>query len=150
MMNEKTMFSIVSKIFNKKEIENLAQKLVIQNKDNSYTLFDEYNIERIDNRYRVTSIYTYLDQTFNNLRIAVIWTTLYKRNLISDANRIIELDRTLEGANFNIELHEKLFKKSKNLDNKSLFFNKLTHDKLKKKEIEHEIENYLLGTKANY
>jgi hypothetical protein len=145
-MNEKKMFNILSKMLEKVELDKIAEKLVIQ-EDNTYILFNEFYIQKVNGIYRVFTQKTSLSETFNNLRNAVIWTSFYKRNKIADSRRVKELDSLLEGTMFNIERHQKLYKTTKDLNQKSIYFDKLTDDKARRNSINTELNSLAIEVK---
>lgn len=145
-MNEVNMFSILKKLLSKEEIQQLAELLVIEGKY-GYELFDEYSIEKTDMGYIVKKYKTFVEHTFFNLRNAVVWATLDKRNKIIDANSVVNLDLQLQSTLASLELHQKLCKKTKNIESKSLYFIKLNEDRVKKYHIISKLDNYVLETK---
>ena len=114
-MSEINMFSILKKLLSKEEIQQLAEMLVIEGKS-GYELFDEYSIEKTDMGYIVKKYKTFVEHSFFNLRNAVVWATLDKRNKILDANSVVTLDLQLQSTLASLELHQKLCKKTKNID----------------------------------
>jgi hypothetical protein len=140
------MFSILKKLLSKEEIQQLAEMLVIEGKS-GYELFDEYSIEKTDMGYIVKKYKTFVEHSFFNLRNAVVWATLDKRNKILDANSVVTLDSQLQSTLASLELHQKLCKKTKNIDSKSLYFIKLNEDKVKKYHIMSKLDNYVIETK---
>jgi hypothetical protein len=145
-MSEINMFSILKKLLSKEEIQQLAEMLVIEGKS-GYELFDEYSIEKTDMGYIVKKYKTFVEHSFFNLRNAVVWATLDKRNKILDANSVVTLDSQLQSTLASLELHQKLCKKTKNIDSKSLYFIKLNEDKVKKYHIMSKLDNYVIETK---
>ena len=145
-MSEINMFSILKKLLSKEEIQQLAEMLVIEGKS-GYELFDEYSIEKTDMGYIVKKYKTFVEHSFFNLRNAVVWATLDKRNKILDANSVVTLDSQLQSTLASLELNQKLCKKTKNIDSKSLYFIKLNEDKVKKYHIMSKLDNYVIETK---
>lgn len=140
-MSEPHMFDILKKMLDKTNIKELSEKLVLTT-DNGYELFGKYVITHVDNQYLVSAHMVDLSQPFYTLKNAVIWTTLFANNKIADAKRIIELDIALEGANFEIKLHDVLFKKSKLQENKSMHTTKIVENKHRKAMINRELSEY--------
>ena len=145
-MNEEYMFNMLNKLFSEAELNELAKKLVVKN-DNTYCFFEEYNIEKMNNKVVVTKPHTDLVKSFYNVKNAVVWVTLYKRSKLADADRVETLDKTLEGTMFNIELYQALYKKTKNLDSQTMYRVKLEECKVKKKSINEELAVYLKNAK---
>lgn len=126
------------------EIEDI---MVFQTSDGEYELYNKYYISRTpDKSYVVTMKDTHAHHTFYKLKNAVVWCTYDKRNKISDADKIIDLDLKLHGADSNAEVYTGLFKKTKNVDSKLLYAAKLTEEKVKKTYILAQLD--LLVTEA--
>ena len=140
-MTESTMFNIVKKIFNRDEINHLAESLVIKS-DVGYELYNKYRITKSNDRFRVQKFSYHTTKNFYSLRNAVIWTTLDKKNQILGAEDIIRLDMKLEGLDTNIQIYKHLCDKSKNYEAKIVYYAKLNEDKLKRKTIMEKIESY--------
>lgn len=147
-MTEEHMFTILNKIFSRNELTELAKKLVVQGQDNSYVLYDEYSIIRFNNKFIVRKFGTDLEKSFYSTRNAVIWTTLYKRSNLADALKVETLDKILEGILFNMDLYHDLSKKTKDLDKKLMYKVKLEECKVKKKQINTELDGYVKNTRA--
>lgn len=141
------MFQILNKLFSKQELNELATKLVIQ-EDNIYTLFGEYELTKTDKGYTVTKNHTDLVKYFFSPKNAVVWTSLYKRSKLADAERVETLDKILEGTVFNIDLYQHLYKKAKNLDSQTMYRIKMEESKAKRKLINEELEDYIKNTRA--
>jgi hypothetical protein len=60
-----------------------------------------------------------------------------------EARRIAELDNKLVSIDVDINIHQNLFKKSKITDDKLMYLAKLNEDRIKKKNIVRELENYV-------
>lgn len=140
-MHEQHMFEILKRMLDKTNVSQLSEKLVVTT-ETGYELFGKYVITRIDNRYIVSANKVHLNQPFYTLKNAVIWTTLYANNKITDAKRIVDLDVALEGANFEIKLHDSLAKKSKTLTDKSVHTTKIVENKHRKSMINRELSEY--------
>jgi len=145
-MNESQMFDALKKILSDRTINDIKSVLVIDSPD-GYELFGEYLIRKINAGYVVEKYNTDLKEQFYNLKNAVIWTTLYHRNMIAKAKRIYSLDCSLEGALAEIKIQTELSKKTKDLTFKSLFVAKLIEAKSKKIAILKEIEDYEASVK---
>lgn len=130
MMNEAHMLNVLKNMFSDKYLAELRGVTVFDTKD-GYELFGEYAISKRDNRFVVTKQNTDLEKSFFNLRNAVLWTTLYKRDKVSDARRVAELDMILEGSLFNVEASLKMLKKVKSNDDIGIYAAKLSDSKAK-------------------
>lgn len=140
-MNETHMFDILRKMLDKTNVKDISNKLVVTT-ENGYELFGKYIIQQIGKQYVITSHFSYLNEVFFSLKNAVIWVTLYDQSRISDAKRVMDLDIALEGANFEIKLHEDMNKKAKTLESKIVHLAKLTENRHKKTMIGYELAGY--------
>ena len=126
----------------------LEDVIIFQNTDGSYELFNSYIIAKtVINEYIVTMTTTFTTHTFNELKNAVAWCTFDKRNMLYQADRILKLDNLLAGLEVDISLHTKIFKNTKNTDDKLIFLAKLSEDKIKKKKITDELYTYVSDSK---
>jgi hypothetical protein len=140
------MFDILKKILSDQSVKQIQSILVIDNPD-GYELFGEYLIRKNNSGYTVEKYNTDLNEHFYNLKNAVIWTTLYYRNMIDKAKRIAALDSSLEGALTEIKIQTELSRKTKDLTFKSVYVAKLMEAKSKKVAILNEIQGYELSVK---
>lgn len=90
---------------------------------------------------------THTECRFNTLKHAVAWCTFDKRNMLYQATRILELDSLLTGLEVDISLHTKIFKNSKDANDKLIFLAKLSEDKMKKKQFTDELYRYIDDSK---
>ena len=129
-------------------IDELEDVIIFQNTDGSYELFNTYHINKnVTNEYIVTLSTTFTTHHFYTLKHAVAWCTYDKRNLLYQAQRILLLDNLLSGLEVDISLHTKIFKNTKNSDDKLIFLAKLSEDKLKKRHITDELYTYINDSK---
>ena len=129
-------------------LDELEDVIIFQDTDGSYQLFNSYHIAKtVKNEYIVTMTTTFTTHTFNELKNAVAWCTFDKRNMLYESNRILKLDNLLAGLDVDISLHTKIFKNTKNTDDKLIFLAKLSEDKLKKKRITDELYTYVSDSK---
>lgn len=140
------MFDILKKILNDQAVNEIKSILVIDSPE-GYELFGEYLIRKTSTGYVVEKYHIDLSEHFYNLKNAVIWTTLYHRNLLAKAKRIASLDSSLEGTLFEIKIQSELSKKTKDLTSKSVYVAKLMEAKSKKIAILEEIQGYETSVK---
>jgi hypothetical protein len=145
--NERDMFQILKRILSKNEIEQLSNKLVIED-GKGYELYGEYSIRPSGNMYKTIKFTTFTEHKFYSLRNAAVWVSLDKTNQIIDAQRVLELDKVLEGALINAEIHRKLYKNTKSLEAKSLYYAKLQEDNTKRQYVVNQLETYVSKVKA--
>jgi hypothetical protein len=146
MKNKKHPFDVIKKMLNDSSINNIKNVAVFKI-GGQYELFGEYTITKIKDRFRVTKDRTNFTETFHNLKNAVVWATLNKRNLINDARRVQNLDASLEGHNFNLEVSTALYKKSKDIEGMCIHLAKLSESKAKVNQITQELEAYVINVK---
>ncbi len=140
------MYNILKRIFSEDEIKTLNE-LIVYNTKQGYELFGEFSITKVNGSYLVSKLTSNLSETFYNLKNAVVWATMHKRNMIIDANRVRDLDRTLESTLVSMTVHTKLCEKTKDLDTRLIYSAKLQEDRVKRKLVIRELESYILNTK---
>jgi hypothetical protein len=129
-------------------VGQLEDVIIFQNPDNSYELFNTYHIDKNENNEYIVKMHTtFTSHNFNTLKHAVAWCTFDKRNLLYQSDRIRKLDNLLAGLEVDISIHTKLFKNSKNADDRLIFLSKLSEDKLKKRRITDELYTYINDSK---
>jgi hypothetical protein len=145
-MNEKELFQAFERVLNAKTYDNLKNSIIIED-GNGYRLFEKYMIEPENSCYSVHKISLDYTHQISSLKYAVTWATLDHRGSHYEANRILELDRSLSGIDLNIKLYERFDKKAKDPATKFIYFNKLCEDRRKRKIITTEMESYVIATK---
>lgn len=145
MIDEQQMFSALASIIKSKDIANLIKNLIIETDDGEYLLYGLYTIKKSNGLYVVT-IGSDVKNTFNNLKTAVTWATLDSKNNIMLAKRVDTLDKAISGSDFTINLHKKLYKKTKDIDMKVIYLNKLQDETLKRKKLTNELDTYIIRT----
>ena len=140
-MDEAKKFEIFKKLLSKESISELAESVVVQDID-GYVMFNDFKITQKADYFEVTRYISHCKYNFFTLKNAVIWCTMTKRNMIAQADKILQLDKMLEGSVANALVHEHLRKKTKNKDSKILYSAKLQEDKTKKSHILKEIDNF--------
>ena len=146
-MNEKKKLALLEKIIKSTDLESLKD-LIIYNTDTGYDLFGEYTITKKNNKYIVEKDKTDMFEVFYNLKLAIVWVTMYKRNILTDANRIQDLDMLLEGSMVSYEQHKRMYENSKNDEQRTLYFVKLQEDRVRKHAIIEELNSYVLNAKT--
>lgn len=142
------MFNTLTKILSKDKLEKLESQLVFQDRDGSYNLFGEYIIEKKPEGYVLEKKRTFTVFTFSELRHAVTWATFDKLNRVIESNKILDLDRQLSGTSENMKAHDRLCKSAKDLDKKTIYLNKVNEDRVKKRRILSEMEDFVEKAKA--
>jgi len=142
MIDEKKLFTALTNIISSPRTTRLLKSLILPNGNGEYLLFGIYVIRKEKNCYSVHIGDQELN-TFSDLKTAVTWATMDHRNLIMDSNKVDSLDKQINSSDFNIELYKKLYKKSKDVDLKAIYLNKLQTNSMKKKELTNELEIHI-------
>jgi hypothetical protein len=142
MISDKLLHKFTKTISNK-EMEKLSELSILQGPDGSYFLFNQYAIRKNNDYYVVEKDSIAGAKSFNLLKNAVSWCTFDKRNSIYESNRILDLDNRLASVDSEIQLHQKLVKKSKNLEEKLIYLAKLGEEKMERKQIIEELAGYV-------
>ena len=146
-MNEVDFEKRFNTIINRKEIAELESVMFFKEEDGSYNVFNRYKLVKKDkNNISVVLHNGDTIHTFYNMRNAVCWCVYDKRGKFNRANRIIDLDTKISGTEMNMEVHKRLFTKTKSPDDKLIYLAKLNEGKLKRKSMIAEIQSYLLET----
>ena len=146
MISDKLLHKLTKTIPNS-DMEKLSELTIIQGPDGSYYLFNQYSIKKNNDYYIVQKDNIAGVQTFNVLKNAVSWCTFDKRNNIYESNRIIDLDTRLASVDSEIQVHQKLVKKAKNLEEKLIYLAKLGEEKMERKQITEELAGYVTSSK---
>jgi hypothetical protein len=146
--NPEKQLEKLEKLMKSDFMDELEDVIIFQNTDGSYELFHTYHIQKtVKNDYEVSMTTTFTTHQFYTLKHAVAWCTYDKRNLLYQSQRIVLLDNLLAGLEVDISLHTKIFKNTKNSNDKLIFLAKLSEDKLKKKRITDELYTYINDSK---
>ena len=122
--------------------------MIFQDEDGRYNLFGKYLINKSDMGFKVEKKHTHTVHIFMDLKNAVTWSTLDKCQNFNDSDRILYLDSLLSGTIQNMIVHENLCKKTKDIEKRILYLNKINEDKIKKRLISMELHNYIEKCKA--
>lgn len=142
MITNQQMYDAFTHLFKSKQTKDLVESIVLRDENGNYLLFGVYVIKNIDGLYEV-SIGSSIQHTFTTIKTAVVWCTMDKRNRIIDAEKVSMLDKNLYSTDFSIELHKKLYKKTKDIDMKVIYLNKLQKDMDKKKQLAQELDRFV-------
>ena len=142
MISDKLLHKL-TKTISTKEIEKLSELAIMQGPDGSYFLFNKYSIKKNNDCYIVQKDNIAGSKSFNVLKNAVSWCTFDKRNSIYESNRILDLDNRLASVDSEIQVHQKLVKKAKNLEEKLIYLAKLGEEKMERKQIADELAGYV-------
>ena len=125
------------------DLDKLSELAIMQGPDGSYFLFNKYTIRKTNGYYVVEIDRMSVTKSFNILKNAVSWCTFDKQNGIYEANRILDLDNKLASVDSEIQIHQNLVKKAKNLEEKLIYLAKLGEEKMERKQITEELAGYV-------
>lgn len=148
MINEQYYISKLENSVLRDSIPALQDVSVLQDPNGDYQLFNKYTIRKTKNGVEVFGNSIVGSLFFNTLKSAVAWCTNDRRVKISDAKRILELDRSLCGIETDIQQHQKLAKTAKDVDSKLIYLAKLGEDRLKKKLMTREMDSYIQESRS--
>lgn len=135
--------------FLRKEINHgLKEVAIFREIDGSYNLFSRYIIKKVKSNIIVEILNTSQRVSFNTLKNAVTYCIFDKRNKFYERQRIHDLDQKLVGLEVEINIENRLFKKTKAVDIKLIHLAKLNENKIKKKKYEHELNQYVSDAKS--
>jgi hypothetical protein len=128
---------------NKIEIKNKIHDLFISREnDGTYNLFGKYIISSVNGQYHlVKSDDTKEPLIFNSLKHAVTWCVFDKANKYKEVKRVYELDNDLGSADALIANYNRLMVNCNN-SNKYIYKAKLIEQKLKKRKMLDEINDF--------
>jgi len=130
-----------------REIADNTDILILQDEDGSYELFNRFKIHKINNGYKTISNYNSDEKLFSTLQNAVTWCIFENRNKFNQAKRVEYLDKMLAGTETNIEVHKKLIRKTKDLENKLIYISKMSQEQAKRKLMLREMSNFIAESK---
>jgi hypothetical protein len=142
MIDENKLFTALTNIISSPRTTKLLKSLILPNGHGEYLLFGIYVIRKERDCYSV-HIGNEQINTFSDLKTAVTWSTMDHRNLIMESNKVNMLDKQINSSEFNIELYKKMYKKSKDVDMKAIYLNKLQTNTIKKKELTYELDLHI-------
>lgn len=142
MIDENKLFTALTNIISSPRTTKLLKSLILPNGNGEYLLFGIYVIIKERDCYSV-HIGNEQINTFSDLKTAVTWATMDYRNLIMESNKVSMLDKQINSSEFNIELYKKMYKKSKDVDMKAIYLNKLQTNTIKKKELTCELDLHI-------
>lgn len=126
------------------EFAKLQDVVIFQDNDGTYNLFNKYHIKKKDTNDIVVFLNNGDDvNSFFSMKNAVCWCVMDKIGKYHLANRVIDLDMNLSSVEVHIAIHSKLFKKAKKTEDKLIYLAKLNQDKLQKKEMSEELDQYI-------
>jgi hypothetical protein len=147
MIDETKILKKMSKIIRDSDIKAISDVLIERYDNGVYHLFEKYQIKKIKGVYVIDCL-THADELyFYALKNAVAWCTYDKRNRINDSERILHLDIKLSGIEAEIEVHQKLVKRTKKTEEKLIYLAKLGEEKMERKRINDELTGYVYNSR---
>ena len=146
MINDK-LFTKLTKSIPKEDMEKLQDLSVFREPNGTYSLFNKYRIVKNNGLFYIEIDKVADKKEFNVLKNAVAWCTFDKRNRINDSNRILQLDIKLAGIEAEIEVHQKLVKRTKKTEEKLIYLAKLGEEKMERKRINDELTSYVYSSR---
>ena len=131
---------------NKAEIKNkIGDLFIVRENDGSYNLFGRYFIENNNGEFILNERGEDYQIRFYFLKHAVAWCVLNNAKNHKSVRRIHELDNHLVSLDAAIENYTRLLRKNK--ENSVVYVAKLKEEKLKKRRVLEEINEYTLLSK---
>lgn len=128
---------------NKIDIKNKINELFIsRDNDGTYNLFGNYVISTINGQYHLVKDDSLDTLVFNSLKHAVTWCVFDKANRYKEVKRVHELDNEIVSADALIANYNRLIVKNSNNSNKYIYKAKLIEQKLKKRKMLEEINDF--------
>ncbi len=134
----------LDKMISNSEFAKLQDVVIFKDTNGTYSLFNKYHIKRKDATDVVVSLNNGADvNSFFSMKNAVCWCVLDKIGKYQLADRVINLDMHLSSLEVHISIHSKLFKKAKKTEDKLIYLAKLHQDRLQKKAMSEELNQYI-------
>lgn len=144
MMNDVELERRFNRMISTKEMNDLQDISIFETSKDNFIVFKNYQvIKKSKTDIDVRLINGDLVHSFSSMRNAICWCIFDKRGKYVLANRIITLDRGISNEEVQINVHNKLFKKAKNTDDKLIFLAKLNEDKFRRSTMYRELESYV-------
>lgn len=143
-MKKETSILLNTKV-TKTDIKSKIKELfIVREEDGSYNLFGRYIIENRNGEFILQEKGENTHYVFYFLKHAVTWCVLNNNKNYKDVKRVLELDNELVSLDAAIENHTRLIRKN---PKNPIYGTKLQEEKLKKRKILNEINNYTVLSK---
>lgn len=126
-------------------LTKLQKKLILFEKEGTYNVFGKYIIENTKKTSKVLNTSGNVIHNFYSIKNALAWCIFDYRNKFYDSRRIIDLDRQLSSIDIDIEIHKRLYKKSKK-ENREIYELKLSEDLIKRSNIVNLLRKYIISS----
>jgi hypothetical protein len=138
---KKETYILLNTKMNKAEIKNkISDLFIVREDDGSYNLFGRFLIEYCNGEYVLQEKGESIKYTFYFLKHAVTWCVLNNTRNKKLIKRVQEVDNELVSLDAAIENHTRLL--YKNSENAMIYRAKLQEEKLKKRKLLDEINEY--------
>lgn len=134
----------VEKFLEKEFKSKITDVCIVQTKNGTFELFNEYFIDKKPNGiYTVRAALYFGDHEFTSVKNAFSWCIFHKQKRYNLTKRIEELDLLLSSIDTVMIQQRKLLKNAKGLENKLIFTAKLHENKVKKHTMQKELLKYI-------
>jgi hypothetical protein len=141
------IFKKIERVIQKDQLRSLEDIIVYQDENGIYQLFETYSIEKVDSLYVVSGNKMTKNLSFSILKNAVTWCTYDKRNRIIDAKTIFELDQQLSRIDSDIIIRQSMIHRTTIADEKLIYIAKLGEDKIRRKQMVKQLDDYIQESK---
>lgn len=132
-----------NRLFDKRSLAHLSNMSIFEESPGEYSVFNRYFIIKTNDGIEVQNLHRELIHAFSSMKNALCWCIYDKRGKYSTANRIMDLDRRLIAHKVSYDMHNKLFKKTKDTELSLIYLAKLNEDYIHKKRAQTEIERFV-------
>ena len=146
-MNEHQLFNELKKLLTDNSLKKIKEAIIYRENDGSVVLFDTYAILSEDNGFLILKNGNELI-SLSTLQIAVTYCTFDKKNMINQLLDIERLDRKFTDSSIKYQVHKRLAKNSKNIEDKGLYLIKMQEDFIKKRKTRQYLETYINQAKT--
>jgi hypothetical protein len=146
MISDKLLHKL-EKTVSKMDLNKLSELSIMQGPDGSYFLFNKYTIRKNNDCFIVIKDSIAGNKSFNILKNAVAWCTFDQQNSLYESNRILTLDNNLASVDSEIQIHQHLAKRAKNLEEKLIYLAKMGEEKMERKHITEELAGYVTSSR---
>lgn len=122
---------------------SLANKLIYDIDKENYALFEKYHLTKKSDCYEVYRKTDGSTKVFYQIKNAVAWVILDQYNKISEARRVLDLDKTLESIKVESMMHKKR-QIVGSTDKREIYRDKFSHDLQKQKRFQWELDKYII------
>lgn len=123
----------IERVLGSLSVYKIFDVFVTEESENKYRLFNKFIVEKVSKNEIITKkIDSEIEHVFSTVKNSITWCIFYNQGQLYKANRIAELDKQVTGLEVEELNLKRLFKKTQLVENKLVFLNKLTENKLKR------------------